>query len=371
MDEPFPPEFGQPEFLGKIPLFAELQRLLAWSGGPVHWDLARQLAIATAASAEGAGATAADAAEVADAFRLASMLIADATGLEPPIEPPIVYGPVGWAEAAPEFLASLLEPVAQRTGGQITGAMPLPDAIPKEVIEEALAQAAPLLFGAQAGQVLGRAATVITGTHDLGLLLERDVPDLVPVTIGRIVRTHGLDERAALQAAAIASVAATTVGASATLRARFLSAVLEVIAALDVDLTGLRIQLEGLTDPFSEPVALDLEPGPQAIAARAQAEAVCALYLAAADRVADAAAARAGITIAFGPLRAPRFTDEVTALRGTLGLPANDPSIANGFVEAVVVEGGFELLTVALDDPMLTPSRADLGDPAAWISRVR
>ena len=29
---------------GGMPLFAELGKLLSWSGGPVNWDLARQLA---------------------------------------------------------------------------------------------------------------------------------------------------------------------------------------------------------------------------------------------------------------------------------------------------------------------------------------
>src|SRR4028119_1608551 len=37
---------GTPEeLLGKMPLFAELQKLMNWSGGPVNWDLARQGAI--------------------------------------------------------------------------------------------------------------------------------------------------------------------------------------------------------------------------------------------------------------------------------------------------------------------------------------
>src|SRR3712207_1172897 len=37
---------GTPEeLLGKMPLFAELQKLMTWSGGPVNWDLARQGAV--------------------------------------------------------------------------------------------------------------------------------------------------------------------------------------------------------------------------------------------------------------------------------------------------------------------------------------
>ena len=41
---------GIPEDLaGKIPLFAELEKLLSWSTGPGKWDVARQLALRTAA----------------------------------------------------------------------------------------------------------------------------------------------------------------------------------------------------------------------------------------------------------------------------------------------------------------------------------
>src|SRR4051812_24792947 len=42
---------GSPEdVLGKMPLFAELQKLMSWSGGPVNWDLARQGAISQLAA---------------------------------------------------------------------------------------------------------------------------------------------------------------------------------------------------------------------------------------------------------------------------------------------------------------------------------
>src|SRR3712207_7587270 len=38
------------ELLAKMPLFAELQKLMTWSGGPVNWDLARQGAISSLAA---------------------------------------------------------------------------------------------------------------------------------------------------------------------------------------------------------------------------------------------------------------------------------------------------------------------------------
>src|SRR3712207_9547205 len=42
---------GTPEeLLAKMPLFAELQKLMTWSGGPVNWDPARQGAISSLAA---------------------------------------------------------------------------------------------------------------------------------------------------------------------------------------------------------------------------------------------------------------------------------------------------------------------------------
>jgi hypothetical protein len=66
------------DIAGKIPLFAELQRLLSGSGGPVNWDLARQLAISSLAGQHRRMGPADDAA-VADALRLADVWLDGAT----------------------------------------------------------------------------------------------------------------------------------------------------------------------------------------------------------------------------------------------------------------------------------------------------
>ena len=55
-DDPSGNPFG--ELGGAMPLFAELQKLLSWSGGPVNWDLAQQLAASSLAGANEPVATA-------------------------------------------------------------------------------------------------------------------------------------------------------------------------------------------------------------------------------------------------------------------------------------------------------------------------
>ena len=46
---------GGADFFGRIPLFREFARLMATASGPVNWELARQVAVATAAGAEDLG----------------------------------------------------------------------------------------------------------------------------------------------------------------------------------------------------------------------------------------------------------------------------------------------------------------------------
>src|SRR3954464_1728628 len=72
---------GSPEdVLGKMPLFAELQKLMSWSGGPVNWDLARQGAISQLAVGHQPTSQAEQTA-VAEALRLADLWLDQVTEL--------------------------------------------------------------------------------------------------------------------------------------------------------------------------------------------------------------------------------------------------------------------------------------------------
>src|ERR671921_1076899 len=77
---------GSPEdLLGKMPLFAELQKLMNWSGGPVNWDLARQGAISSL-SAGHQPTSAGETSAAAEALRLADQWLEWATTLPSGIE---------------------------------------------------------------------------------------------------------------------------------------------------------------------------------------------------------------------------------------------------------------------------------------------
>ena len=73
--------FGMPEDLaGKIPLFAELQKLLSWQGGPVNWDLAQQTAI-SALVGTNVPVSAPERNETVEAVRLADLWLDAVTDL--------------------------------------------------------------------------------------------------------------------------------------------------------------------------------------------------------------------------------------------------------------------------------------------------
>ena len=119
MDLPFG---GDPEQFADAPLFRELQRVMASSSGPVNWELARQIGIASAQEGrEDHAPSEADRHAFEEAVRVAELHVASFTGLEPPNDVAEVK-PVRraeWVNANTESLKTLLEPAAQK----ITAAM--------------------------------------------------------------------------------------------------------------------------------------------------------------------------------------------------------------------------------------------------------
>ena len=162
---------GDPDDLAsKIPLFAELQKLLSGDSGPVNWDLARQLAISGLASGH-SPLTSADSTAVADALRLADLWLDDATDLPSGVTTAEAWTPVDWVEKTISTWAALCDPVASR----VVAAMGT--SLPEEVREQAgamapmMAQFGGLIFGAQLGQGLSGLASEVVSATDIGLPL--------------------------------------------------------------------------------------------------------------------------------------------------------------------------------------------------------
>src|SRR6266542_3969183 len=195
-DEPFE---LPPDLLRQIPLFAELAKVLSWTGGPVNWDLARQIAVALAAGEESVHEVAApDAAEIEENVRLAELWLAEAPGLPSPPRVATVRAltPARWAEHATalrEIVDPLAAKVAAAVGEQSSSIAPEGEAA---MLGPVLQQMAPVFLGIQAGVSLGTLATGILGSYDLPLpLADEGRIDVVVPAIDAIASSYGLDRR--------------------------------------------------------------------------------------------------------------------------------------------------------------------------------
>jgi putative hydrolase len=169
----FSPGGGPEDLAGKIPFFTELQKLMSWSGGPVNWDLARQVATATAA-ADDARVDEAAASEVRDALRLADLWLDPLTTLPTGVRTTLAWNRVAWIESTLAQWARLVDPVASK----VVAAMG--DVLPEEMREQAgplagmMGQFGGLMFGAQVGQALGQLSGEVLSASDIGLPLGGD-----------------------------------------------------------------------------------------------------------------------------------------------------------------------------------------------------
>jgi putative hydrolase len=172
MSEPqVPNPFG--DQLRDAPLFQELQRILFSSTGPVNWELARQIAVASAASAgEDAAPSQAEQRAFEEGARVAELQVARFTGLEPPSDVAQIRAVrrAEWIQAIVDGLRPVLEPAAEKLGAAVADAQrqAMPEDVPAQAAQM-MAQMSPLLLGAQIGSVLGFLAQHVLGQYDIAV----------------------------------------------------------------------------------------------------------------------------------------------------------------------------------------------------------
>jgi putative hydrolase len=171
-DNPFGAPLG--DMGNDVPLFREIQRVLLSSSGPVNWELARQVGIATASWGEGDPApNAEDQRGFEDAVRLAEIQVAGFTGLEPPGELPRVEAVRRgqWVQGNLEGLRPVLEPAATGIADAVAAAQAeaMPEAAQAQGMTQLMGQLGPLLLGAQVGTVLGTLGQQVLGQYDIAM----------------------------------------------------------------------------------------------------------------------------------------------------------------------------------------------------------
>jgi putative hydrolase len=186
---------GSPEdLLGKMPLFAELQKLMSWSGGPVNWDLARQGAISQLAAGHQPSSDA-ERTAVAEALRLADLWLDQVTELPSGIDRTAAWSRVEWVEQTLPAWGALIDPLAEKVVGAMTSALPEEAAMSFGPIAGIMGRMGGLMFGAQVGQALGKLADEVVTSTDVGLpLAPAGTGVLVPQNVAEFAA--GLDRPA-------------------------------------------------------------------------------------------------------------------------------------------------------------------------------
>jgi putative hydrolase len=162
---------GTPEdVLGKMPLFAELQKLMSWSGGPVNWDLARQGAISQLAAGH-QPTSEAERAAVAEALRLADLWLDQVTDLPSGIDRTAAWSRVEWVEQTLPAWGALIDPLAEKVVAAMTSALPQEAAMSFGPIAGIMGRMGGLMFGAQVGSAMGKLADEVLTSTDVGLPL--------------------------------------------------------------------------------------------------------------------------------------------------------------------------------------------------------
>jgi putative hydrolase len=166
------------DFFGRIPLFREFARLMATGSGPVNWELARQVAVATAAGADTLGMTPqlpspaaapepGEARAWDDRLRLAELWVDPATSL-PGTGVALAARPLSrpdWAEAVLPGFAPLVEPGARR----MTEALGADAATGPPGAGDMVGRLGGLLAGVQAGTLVGQLARTVLGQYELAM----------------------------------------------------------------------------------------------------------------------------------------------------------------------------------------------------------
>jgi uncharacterized protein (DUF2342 family) len=157
----------------QLPLFAELQKLLSWSGGPVNWELAKQLAT-QALAGNSTIVSPADRTGTVEAIRLADLWLDDATDLPSGVQTIETWTRAEWLDRTLPVWSSLCDPVAARVVAAMSSALPaeqLEALGAGNPLAGIMTQIGGLMFGAQVGQGLGGLAQEVVSATDVGIPL--------------------------------------------------------------------------------------------------------------------------------------------------------------------------------------------------------
>lgn len=385
------------DFFSRIPLFREFARLLSGEPGPVNWELARQIAVATAIGADTLGATPAlpvpkfspepgERRAWDDNLRLAELWTDPVSSLPGPGQP-LVAQPTSradWAESALRGLRPLVEPGASRMSDALgPGAG---GGVPPEM-GQMVGRLGGLIVGLQVGTVVGQLSHLVLSGYDLPLPPTGDSGRLVFLSenVSEFERSIGLPkDQLRLWLACHEVVSQRVLTGVPWLGEHMTGLVREMASLTEPDPSGLMDRLQGLD--MSRPESLQdlLEggeeltgpPSPALQAATARLEVLLALAsgypLVLSERVLS------GRLPALQSIQSAvriRLSDDEGAHALFAQLLRANPERAGAalgerFCREVLAATDVEGLDRVWAHPDFLPTPEELGSPGRWLERV-
>ncbi|HEV7451971.1 MAG TPA: zinc-dependent metalloprotease [Pseudonocardiaceae bacterium] len=352
-------------------------------GGPVNYDLAKQIAVQKLSTTGLPSAQ--QAAAIADAVRLAELWLDPVTTLPTGTQSSAAWAPRDWVERTLPTWQRLCDPVARRMAGSWI------DALPSEVRQAAgplvamVEQMGGMTFGSQLGSALAQLGGEVLTSTDIGLPLgPQGVAALLPAAIEQFVT--GLERKSSeviVFLAARETAHHRLFAHVPWLRQRLLSTVEEFARGIQVDTDALQ-ELARKVDP-TDPQSMDqlmasglLEPrtSPEQEAALIRLEALLALVEGWVDVVvADALGERLpGADALRETLRRRRASggpaEQTFATLVGLELRPRKLRAAAEVWRKLTAQHGIEYRDALWSHPDLLPTAEDLDDPTGFVDRA-
>ena len=255
---------GDPnQFADALRQFADL---LSWQGGPVNWDLAKNVARHAIVAAGDPSVLEAQRREITEAVRLADLWLDEATTFPSGIRKTEAWSRSEWLEATFPIWAKLCDPIAAK-GVEAMGGMlnidptQLGDDVPEEMrqalgalgggagglgglagLGAMLRQIGGAMIGSQTGTAVGELAREVVGSTDIGLPLGPEgVAALLPAGVAQFGQGLSVDAGEVRLFLALREAAHQRLFAHVPwLRGHLLGAVEQYASGITIDMTRLQ-----------------------------------------------------------------------------------------------------------------------------------
>jgi putative hydrolase len=255
---------GDPQqFADALRQFADL---LSWRGGPVNWDLAKNVARHAIVAAGDPSILDAQRREVTEAVRLADLWLDEATSFPSGVRKIEAWSRSEWLEATFPVWAKLCDPIAAKGVEAMSGMLntdptQLGEEVPEEVrqalgvfgggaggmgglagLAAMLRQIGGAMIGGQTGTAVGELAREVVGSSDIGLPLGPEgVAALIPAGVAEFGQGLSVDAGEVRLFLALREAAHQRLFAHVPwLRGHLLGAVEQYASGITVDMTRLR-----------------------------------------------------------------------------------------------------------------------------------